>query len=66
MLMKSKLTSVILTSAEGLSGFNSLGQHTLESFKTLINDLDRSAGAGDGGCATVGIGSVKPGITNNY
>ena len=24
------------------------------------------AGAGDGGCATVGIGSVKPGITYNY
>jgi hypothetical protein len=40
--MKSKLTSVILISAEGLSGFNSPGQHTLESFKTLINDLDRS------------------------
>ena len=24
------------------------------------------AGAGDGGCATVGIGSVRPGITYNY
>ena len=24
------------------------------------------AGAGDGGCATVGIGSVKPGVTYNY
>ena len=24
------------------------------------------AGSGDGGCATVGIGSVKPGITYNY
>ncbi len=32
----------------------------------LVKGTPVVAGAGDGGCATVGIGSVKPGITYNY
>ena len=45
-----------------------VGEVTSEAAKAtgLLKGTLVVAGSGDGGCATVGIGSVRPGITYNY
>ncbi len=53
---------------EAVSSPTVIGEVTREAAREtgLYPGTPVAAGAGDGGCATVGIGSVKPGITYNY
>lgn len=51
-----------------VSSISVVGEITAEAAEAtgLRKGTPVVAGAGDGGCATVGIGSVRPGITYNY
>lgn len=53
---------------EAVSSPTIIGEITKEASQAtgLSEGTPVAAGAGDGGCATVGIGAVQPGITYNY
>ncbi|MDA3834819.1 MAG: xylulokinase [Spirochaetales bacterium] len=53
---------------EAVSSVTVIGEVTKEAAEAtgLRTGTPVVAGAGDGGCATVGIGSVRPGVTYNY
>jgi len=53
---------------EAVSSPTIIGEVTAEAARAtgLAEGTPVAAGAGDGGCATVGIGAVQPGITYNY